>query len=299
MASYDIFISYRRTGGFELAEVLYNRLTSMGYKVFLDIESLRSGKFNEALLQQIDECTDILLLLPPNALDRCVNADDWVRKEITWAIAKKKNIIPIYMNGFIMPELLPDGMEELPDYNAIIASTRTFDQTLAEIVSFLHSKNDSPTNSSFMKIASWVNHNILIWRIIFFPIAAFIFFELFMILPLDALKHSKSSLDEANFAACRMLYLVLSSTLAGCVLWLIPKVIKNMIVRFLISTGSILGICYLSRLVTNLLLWNKSYELWNTPLGYTLFLVPWLVVAIAILVTFIVKLIFVYFLEIE
>ena len=56
---YDIFISYRRDGGDTLAQLIYDRLTDRGYSVFLDIESLRSGKFNEKLFSVIDECRDV------------------------------------------------------------------------------------------------------------------------------------------------------------------------------------------------------------------------------------------------
>ena len=47
--SYQIFISYRRDGGDMLAQLLFDRLTHLGFSVFYDVESLRSGKFNEAL----------------------------------------------------------------------------------------------------------------------------------------------------------------------------------------------------------------------------------------------------------
>ena len=43
---YDIFISYRRDGGDTLSQLIYDRLTHRGYRVFLDIESLNAGKFN-------------------------------------------------------------------------------------------------------------------------------------------------------------------------------------------------------------------------------------------------------------
>ena len=303
MKTYDVFISYRRTGGFELAEILYNRLTDLGYSVFLDIESLRSGKFNEALLQRIDECQDILLILPPNALDRCVNEDDWVRREIAWAIAKGKNIIPIYMNGFIMPEELPEGMEELPIYNAIIASSKTFDQTLAEIVSWLHSKRlkqspDGNSNSDFMKIATWMNHHILEWRIAFFPIAAFSLFEAFMLIPNDDLQWALSQMDESNFAAVRMIYLVLASTLSGAALWLSSKIARGM-KRFFVGVGLMFASCCCSQWIVSLMVWDGTYRLWGTPLGISMFIFPWVIAGIAILCTFIVRLIFVYVLEVE
>ena len=52
---YQIFISYRREGGDVLAGRLHERFTRMGYRVFYDIESLRSGDFNRALLEVIEE----------------------------------------------------------------------------------------------------------------------------------------------------------------------------------------------------------------------------------------------------
>ena len=72
MAKYDIFISYRRDGGEFLGKSLYDKLTDAGYRVFFDVESLRSGKFNTQLYQVIAECQDFILLLPKGALDRCI-----------------------------------------------------------------------------------------------------------------------------------------------------------------------------------------------------------------------------------
>ena len=70
-SGYDVFISYRRDGGDTLAQLIYDRLTERGYRVFLDIESLRSGKFNEKLLEVISQCRDLVVILPPGALERC------------------------------------------------------------------------------------------------------------------------------------------------------------------------------------------------------------------------------------
>lgn len=99
---YQIFISYRREGGDVLAGRLHERFTRMGYRVFYDIESLRSGDFNRALLEVIEECQDVLVVLPPGGLDRCVNKDDWVRQEIAHALKCGKTVIPIMMRNFRM-----------------------------------------------------------------------------------------------------------------------------------------------------------------------------------------------------
>ena len=67
----DIFISYRRDGGDMTAMYIYQALKERGYDVFYDLEVLRAGKFNDALLEYIGSCRDFILILSPHALDRC------------------------------------------------------------------------------------------------------------------------------------------------------------------------------------------------------------------------------------
>ena len=93
--SYDIFISYRRNGGEHTAKIIKDTLTEQGYSVFFDVESLRSGNFNTKLYSVIDECRDFIVILSPDALERCSDPSDWVRREVEYAIEKGKNVIPI------------------------------------------------------------------------------------------------------------------------------------------------------------------------------------------------------------
>lgn len=148
---YDVFISYRRDGGDMFAHILYERLVAKGFSVFQDIESLRSGKFNTAIFDRIDECTDFVLVLPPNGLDRCENEDDWVRQEVLYAIDKGKNIIPVMLKGFAWPEQLPKGMEDLPYYNGITPSTEFFEQSIEKLIGFLDSNHIVEKDSSYFK----------------------------------------------------------------------------------------------------------------------------------------------------
>lgn len=121
---FDIFISYRREGGLELADSIYQRLINAGYSAFLDLEQLNSGKFNTKLIGVIEQCQDFILVLPPDALDRCADEDDWVRQEVECALKHKKNIIPIMLRGFEWPSVdaLPESLRDLPNYNGISAS---------------------------------------------------------------------------------------------------------------------------------------------------------------------------------
>lgn len=154
MKHYDIFISYRRSS-YDTANLIATRLKSAGYSVFFDMEALRSGKFNEQLFEVIDNCKDFVLILPPNALDRCVNEDDWVRLEVCRAMSKDKNIVPVMLNGFTWPNPMPLGMEELCNYQALTASsTEYFDMAMERLQQkYLQSKRH-------LFLRKWVKYTI-------------------------------------------------------------------------------------------------------------------------------------------
>ena len=137
---YDIFISYRRDGGEATAMAVRDRLAAKGYRVFLDVEALRSGPFNEALYRVIEQCKDVLVILSPNCLDRCVDEDDWVRLEIAYAFEQKKTIIPVMTRNFTFPDSLPPDIEPLRYQNGLTASVDMFDAFIEKLQKFLTSK---------------------------------------------------------------------------------------------------------------------------------------------------------------
>lgn len=134
---YGIFISYRRDGGESTAKILRDKLTELGYRVFFDVESLRSGDFNTKLYSVIDECSDFLLVLSPGALDRCWDEDDWVRLEVERALAKGKNVIPILLRGFRFPDKLPESIDSLRFKNGIESNYQFFDAFIEKLLTFL------------------------------------------------------------------------------------------------------------------------------------------------------------------
>ena len=90
----QIFISYRREGGEIMAQLLYDKLIARGYTVFYDMESLKGGRFDSKLLEEIEKAEDFVLILPPHGLDRCISEGDWVHREIKRAIDCKKTLFP-------------------------------------------------------------------------------------------------------------------------------------------------------------------------------------------------------------
>lgn len=134
---YDIFISYRRDGGESTAKILRDKLTELGYTVFFDVESLRSGDFNKRLYSVIEECEDVLVVLSPGALDRCVSEDDWVRLEIEHALKTGKNVVPVMLRGFIFPKTLPESIEPLRYKNGLESNYQFFDAFIEKLQEFL------------------------------------------------------------------------------------------------------------------------------------------------------------------
>ena len=54
-----------------------------GFSVFLDIERLRAGKFDDNLMNNVRNARHFVLVLTTGALDRCVGDDhhkDWIHR---------------------------------------------------------------------------------------------------------------------------------------------------------------------------------------------------------------------------
>lgn len=112
---YDIFISYRREGGKNYARVIKPELEKRGFKVFLDFDELKDGKFDQRILDAIDDAPIFMLILSNGCLDRCVNDDDWVRQEILHADRSGKHIVPVEVDKSFrqMPDLVPDDVKNV------------------------------------------------------------------------------------------------------------------------------------------------------------------------------------------
>ena len=57
----QIFISYRRDGGLDTAKALCENLTEK-YEVFFDMNSLRNGRFEEAIEKAITEIAYMMII---------------------------------------------------------------------------------------------------------------------------------------------------------------------------------------------------------------------------------------------
>ncbi|XP_078080745.1 NAD(+) hydrolase SARM1 [Mustelus asterias] len=138
----DVFISYRRTTGSQLASLLKVHLQLRGFSVFIDVEKLEAGKFEDKLCQSVKKAKNFVLVLSANALDKCMGdaaMKDWVHREIVMAMNSRKNIVPVTDNfTWPDPNALPEDMRGILNFNGILWSHEYQDASIEKILRFLH-----------------------------------------------------------------------------------------------------------------------------------------------------------------
>ncbi|XP_032513841.2 NAD(+) hydrolase sarm1 isoform X6 [Danaus plexippus] len=145
----DVFVSYRRSNGSQLASLLKVHLQLRGFTVFIDVERLEAGKFDNNLLQSIRQAKHFLLVLTPNALERCKHDNeqkDWVHREIVAALQSQCNIVPIIDNfQWPEPEELPEDMRAVCHFNGVRWIHDYQDACVEKLESFLRGKSNLAT----------------------------------------------------------------------------------------------------------------------------------------------------------
>lgn len=118
---YDIFISYRRLNsdgrieGRDIARLLEKELKLYGYNVFFDYSEIRDNDFEQIILPAARTCKIFVLVLTSDSLTRCVDHEDWVRREIVEAHNSGRKIITVNPDySFVsFPDNLPEELKFL------------------------------------------------------------------------------------------------------------------------------------------------------------------------------------------
>lgn len=120
---YDAFISYRRKGGAEKAQLIKSELRQRGIpdeRIFLDTHSLHEGNFEEKIRKAISGSQNIIVIISQGCFDEERQTDYWYL-EIREALNQEKNIVPILfdnINSFTNLNV-PDSISSLKEKNCI------------------------------------------------------------------------------------------------------------------------------------------------------------------------------------
>ncbi|MHB8914720.1 MAG: SUMF1/EgtB/PvdO family nonheme iron enzyme [Thiobacillus sp.] len=138
--NYNAFISYRREGGAYIARALREGIekANEALNVFIDLDELSAGNFNDALIKVISESPNFIFVVSKGVFERCKNESDWVRKELSTAIQLKRNIIPVFEAGITFPDeiSLPEDIRSIVAFNGVEYSPQHHHEALKKIVSF-------------------------------------------------------------------------------------------------------------------------------------------------------------------
>lgn len=109
---YNIFISYSRKNGLELATSLEKVLSKKGFSVFRDERSLEAGDpYEPHLLRHCSRAKMMVTLLSLETIE-----SKWVNKEISTRLTYRKkqnkppNLVPIYFKGLLTIQELPPAI---------------------------------------------------------------------------------------------------------------------------------------------------------------------------------------------
>jgi uncharacterized protein YecT (DUF1311 family) len=156
-----VFICYRRedSGGF--TGRIYDRLTSsLGREnVFFDVDSIAPGlDFVDALSERVGRCDALIAVIGKTWLSsadadkkrRLEDPNDFVRIEIEAALSPSVRVIPVLVDGAILPkrEDLPPSIDKLTRRQGIEISHARFDSDVENLIRALSELEDEVRNRS-------------------------------------------------------------------------------------------------------------------------------------------------------
>ncbi|MEO8398035.1 MAG: tetratricopeptide repeat protein, partial [Chloroflexota bacterium] len=131
-----VFISYRRDAAAFIARSIFLDLRDNGYDVFMDVESIDAGDFEQVIFNQLEARAHFLVILAPGTVERYAEPNDMMRREIEFAIDHQRNIVPLLMPNFSFEDAKPyltGKLAQLPNFNGVSISHDYFDAAMERL----------------------------------------------------------------------------------------------------------------------------------------------------------------------
>jgi pimeloyl-ACP methyl ester carboxylesterase len=180
-----IFISYRRQETSHLAGRLYDRLADhFGEdQVFMDVDTIEPGvDFADAISRAVSTCQVLLAVIGPHWLTatdqeghrRLDDPSDIVRMEVEAALQRNVRVIPILVEGAVMPgrQELPESLAGLARRNALAVRHDSFRYDTQRLVTVIEGVLGATTPSQEMASAppetryTWLGPNRVAYQAI-------------------------------------------------------------------------------------------------------------------------------------
>lgn len=161
MSKIIVFLNYRREDSESETRNIKNCLEQAGYKVFMDQSDIGGGERWPDAIKNGLERADVFVSIIGNKWLTCHDnfgrrridgANDWVRLELRTSLQAEKKVIPVLVNGAVMPppESLPDDLKELPNRQGIRLTRENWDHDLQLLLKKI--REDTSGSDSSLKI---------------------------------------------------------------------------------------------------------------------------------------------------
>ena len=141
-----IFISYRRDDSAVHARTVYDELAGHfgAEHVFYDVEAIDYGeRFAERIDARLQDCDVVVVLVGPawrgpgdDGSERIASESDCVRREVAYALAARKRVIPVLIGGAstAAKQGLPADIAPLFDLNGLTFSDRQLGEGIGRLI---------------------------------------------------------------------------------------------------------------------------------------------------------------------
>ena len=138
---YDVFISYRRKGGSEKAQLVKSELKQRGVeeeRIFLDTHSLHDGDFEQKIKVAIEQSQSVVVIISNGCFDEMKETDFWYM-EIKEALQQGKKVVPISFDGITSFANLdvPHDLLELTKKNAVTYQHEYAEAAFDKLIMFI------------------------------------------------------------------------------------------------------------------------------------------------------------------
>jgi hypothetical protein len=128
-----VFISYRRKDSWGIARTIHDSLSARGADVFIDVDDINEGRFEDIIKKNIEGSDYFILVLAPTTLE-----SEWVVKEARHAIEHNQKIIPVLVDGFNLYDYkLPEDLQKIKSHNAISLTPEFFNAGIDRLAQFV------------------------------------------------------------------------------------------------------------------------------------------------------------------
>ena len=157
MRGADIFVSYRREDAAAIVRLSGWLVERFGEsRVFVDSSGIRGGeRFPEVIVDAIRTSKVVVAVIGPHWRDGLDRESDWVRRELSEALAASRPIVPILLDDVPLPGRgdLPPDLMEVADREAVRLSGQTLREDVARLFEVLEDLGTaSATKTAFADV---------------------------------------------------------------------------------------------------------------------------------------------------